>query len=96
MTGTQGGAGVAEKRAASTKTDSAAHKFSVNGDLAVAPLARSALAPPWPAGSLRPCFLLAGFETDTEAKVDDAEAGRVEEAPGGAQERPGEVPGATA
>ena len=40
--------------------------------------------------------LLAGFETDTEAKVAAAVAGREEGALGGAQVRPGEVPGATA
>ena len=40
--------------------------------------------------------LLAGFETDTEAKGEEAVAGRVGVALGGAQVRPGEVPGATA
>ena len=40
--------------------------------------------------------LLAGLETDTEAKAVAAEAGRRVVAPGGAQERPGVGPGAAA
>ena len=40
--------------------------------------------------------LLAGFETEAEAKVVGAVAGRVAVALGGAQVRPGVVPGATA
>ena len=62
---------------------------------AVAGLPRRDLVPPRnDRESVAP--LLAGFETDTEAKDAEAVAGRAAAAPRGAQVRPGAVPGATA